>query len=70
MDVIGAGHFRRPASFLADQTPAHRKRQMHQLSGEQAVFWRRFGFVLQDSSRRVRLRRSYQYMSERAMYVA
>ena len=32
VNVIGACHFRWTASFLADQTPAHRERQMHQLS--------------------------------------
>ena len=43
---------------------------MHQLSREQASFGRLFGFGLQDFPRgRFRLTPSYQYMSERAMYV-
>jgi hypothetical protein len=48
VDVIGTGHLGRTAAFLPDQTPSHGKRQMNQLSCEQAVRWRRFGFAGQE----------------------
>jgi hypothetical protein len=68
MNVVSARHFRGPTSFLADEAPANRKRQVHDLAGEQAVFRRRFEFGFHGVFPLVQLRRSYQYVSDRTMY--
>ena len=46
MNVVGTRHLHQTAS-LANQAPAHRQGQMHQLSGEQPILWTRVESGLQ-----------------------